>query len=260
MAWKMWRVYAGVTLDIPLTPVSDQAAAKNLTRAKERLRFRSPAERARHRMNMARRHFVRLVNNTFVPGDLYATLTFDDEHEVHTFDDAKRIRGLIRRKLRRACPEGNFVIVMGRGKSTNRIHMHIVAHGVPQETLERLWTWGAVLAPRPLREHNYFVGEDGQKVDHGADFTGLATYLFHHWTEEQGGHYYMASGAMRQPEPEPPERVEWQYSDRQPPEAPPGYVYIGRDATPFGYYCYHYIWDPKTADREAAALSADWQT
>lgn len=243
MAWKKRRRFAGPTLDQEIVPVSDLAAAKCIKTAKERLRFKDLAERVKHRMDMARRHFVRMFNATFFPGDLYATPTFDDDHEVHTFAEARHIRALYRRKLRRACPGSIFVIVMGRGKSTARIHFHIVAQGVPEETLCKLWTWGKVQAVRALRPHNYYE-VDGVKQDHGADFTGLATYLFNHWTEEQGGHYYMASGNVRQSDDEEPTNAKRRYSDKNPPEAPKGYIYIGRDTTPYGYSCYHYIWDP----------------
>ncbi len=245
MAWMKRRRFAGVTLDQEVVPISDKAA-KNVKTAKPKLRFKDAAERLAHRMNMARRHFIRMFNATFRPGDIYGTPTFDDEHEVHTFAEARHIRTLYRRKLRRACPDGVFVIVMGRGKSTARIHFHIVAQGVPQEVLEKLWTWGKVQSVRALRAHNYYE-KNGVKVDHGPDFTGLATYLFNHWTEEQGGHYYMPSGNVRQSDDEEPTNAKRRYSDKHPPEAPDGYIYIGRDTTPYGYSCYHYIWDPEAA-------------
>lgn len=234
------RVFAGVTLDQEVMPCTDPVSG-NMKKAKPKLRFKDDNQRVKHRMDMARRHFIRVFNATFRAGDLYATLTFDDAHEVHTFAEARRIRDNYWRRLRRACPGAVMVIVMGRGKSTSRIHFHLVAQNVPEETLKKAWTWGMVLEPvRVLRSHNTY-----DNVDHGADFRGLATYLFNHWTPEQGGHYYKPTRNMQQPDAEPQTEAKRRYSPQKPPHAPEGYLYIGCDPTPYGYVCYHYILDPK---------------
>lgn len=241
MSRQMKRpVYAGSTLDIEVVTCTDPKSGK-IKDAKPKLRFKDEAERAVHRMGMALRRFIRKFNATFRPGDLYATLTFDDAHEVHTFSEARRIRNAFWRKLRRAYPEAVMVIVMGRGKSTSRIHFHLVTQGVPEEAIKKAWAWGMVLEPiRVLRAHNTY-----DNVDHGADFTGLATYLFNHWTEEQGGHYYKGTRNMKQPDPERPTEVKTKYSNKRPPKEPNGYLYVGCDTTPYGYACYHYVLDPK---------------
>ncbi|MEI3580623.1 MAG: hypothetical protein V8Q30_11940 [Acutalibacteraceae bacterium] len=72
---------------------------------------------------------------------------------------------------------------MGRGKSTNRIHFHMISDGIPEETISGKWNDASVIHIRHLREHNYYNG-----VDYGQDYTGLADYLFNHWTPEQGGY------------------------------------------------------------------------
>lgn len=243
------NVWAGVTLDQEVMIVSDPKDG-DIKKARPKLRFKSEEERAKHRMDMARRAFIRKFNETFRPGDFYSTLTFDDEHEVHTFAEARRIRDNYYKRLKRACPGAVICIVMGRGMTTSRIHFHLVTQGVTEEVIRGKWTWGMVLKPiRVLREHNYYEDDTGRKVDHGADFQGLAAYLFDHWTPEQGGHYYKASRNMRQPEPDDPEECEELYTDKYPPQAPEGYLYIGCDATPFGYVCYHYIKAPEWEGR-----------
>ena len=236
----MQDVYAGVTLDKAVMLVSDPKDG-DIKKAKPKLRFKDEAQRAKHRMDMARRRFIRTVNATFRPGDLYATLTFDDDHEVHTFSEARHIRDVFWRRLRRANKDAAMVIVMGRGKSTSRIHFHLVVQGLTQEDIKRCWTWGMVLEPiRVLRAHNKY-----DNVDHGADFRGLASYLFDHWSEEQGGHYYKGTRNMRQADRDEPEECDNLYTDKYPPEAPEGYIYIGCDPTPYGYICFHYVRDPK---------------
>ena len=72
---------------------------------------------------------------------------------------------------------------MGRGKGTHRIHFHMVSEGIPEEQIRKLWGMGEIVRIEHLREHNYYSG-----IDHGQDYTGLANYLFGHWTPEQGGH------------------------------------------------------------------------
>lgn len=62
------------------------------------------------------------MNENFSPLSLYSTLTFDDDSEVHTFSEARRIRDNYFRRLQRACPDAKIIIYMGRGKSTKLIH------------------------------------------------------------------------------------------------------------------------------------------
>lgn len=244
------RVWAGCTLDQEVMVVSDPQDG-DIRKARPKLRFKNEEERAKHRLDRARREFIRRFNETFRAGDAYDTLTFDDAHEVHTFAEARRVRDNYYDRLRRACPEAVICIVMGRGKTTSRIHLHMVTQGVPEEVIRAKWKEGMVLQNehRELREHNYYPDAEGRKVDHGQDFRGLAAYLFDHWSEEQGGHYYKASRNMRAPEREEREECRELYTDHYPPEAPAGYQYIGCDTTPFGFVCYHYIRTPERSHR-----------
>ena len=155
--------------------------------------FESAEERAEFNRQIARRRFARDVNANFTPRGYYVTLTFDIEHELHTFDDARRVRDNYIRRLLRACPEGRGFIVMGRGKSTNRIHMHMICEGISPEIIRAKWGLGEVVAVTPLREHNFYNG-----IDCGQDYTALAYYCFDHWTREQGGHRYKRFGELRQ--------------------------------------------------------------
>lgn len=242
------RVWAGCTLDQEVMIVSDPKDG-DIKKARPKLRFKTEEERAEHREKMALKRFVRRFNATFRAGDLYATLTFDDAHEVHTFAEARRVRDIYWRRLRRRFPEAVIVLVMGRGKSTSRIHFHLVAQGISGKALKACWTWGMVLEPiRVLREHNYYIDAQGNKVDHGADFRGLATYLYQHWTEEQGGCHYKATRNMQGPDREEQRECKRRYTDKYPPKPPKGYLYIGCDISPWGYACYHYVLDPHRRD------------
>ena len=113
------RLFSGAVCEQIVYNVPDRADVK---KSAPRLRFKSEEEREQHRLGISRRNHARLVNENFSPTSLYSTLTFDDEHEVHTFEEAKRIRTLYVRRLKYACPDAVIFIYLGRGKSTNRIH------------------------------------------------------------------------------------------------------------------------------------------
>lgn len=204
----------------------------------KRSRFKDEEEYKRFKANIVVRNGIRKFNAAFVVGDLYTTLTFDDDWEVHTFGEARKVRRNFVRALQRAHPEAVIWCTMGRGKSTNRIHFHIVCHGIPEAFLRQKWKYGKVIHVRPLRAHNYYDGKDL-----GADFTGLAEYLLAHWTEEQGGHRYYLSKNARPPEAENATEVKvfGGYSDKRPPKAPKGYMLVEEHSTRYGRSCYKYV-------------------
>ncbi len=228
------RIYSGVVCEQIVYSVSDRI--KNIGKSSPRVRFKNEEERAAHRIGIARRKHARLVNENFSPSSLYSTLTMDDEHEVHTFDEARRLRSLFRRRLQYAYPDAKIIIYMGRGKSTHRIHFHMLSDGIPREFIEKSWQLGLVKRTESLRDHNYYDG-----IDYGQDYTGLANYLFDHWTAEQGGHYYMSTRNMRQPEEEDAIEVKRLYTKDKPPRAPKGYELRESKVTEFGFLYYKYI-------------------
>ena len=58
-------------------------------------------------------------------------MTFDIEHECHEYADVKRVRDLFVRRLKYAYPDAVIFIYVGRGKSTQRFHIHMVSNDVP---------------------------------------------------------------------------------------------------------------------------------
>lgn len=206
-----------------------------------RQRFRDEEERAAFLKEISRRQHFRSFMANFSPTSLYSTLTFDDEHEVHTFQEAKRIRNNFRRVLQYAYPDAVFFIYLGRGKSTNRIHLHMVSEGIPEDILSKKWKYGMIKRIEHLREHNNYDG-----VDHGQDYTGLANYLFNHWTPEVGGHRWFQTKNARKPEREPVKevRVRGGYSEKHPPRAPKGYTLVEVKTTKYGYHYFKYVWMP----------------
>jgi hypothetical protein len=203
-----------------------------------RPRFADEGERAAHREAMARRKFVRMVNANFSPSSLYGTLTFDDAHELHDFADARRVRDNFVRRLRYAFPNAVICVVMGRGGLTSRIHFHTITEGIPADEIAKRWPYGEIKRIEPLREHCTYDG-----VDHGPDYTGLANYLFDHWTPEQGGHHYYITRNAREPdvrEAEPCKRV---YTEDKPPVMR-GYTLVETRSNSYGYIYYKFVKEP----------------
>ena len=101
------RIFSGVVCEQEVYTVSDRA---NIKKAEPRPRFKDDEERAQHRIGISKRKHQRLVNENFSPLSLYSTLTFDDDSEVHTFSEARRIRDNYFRRLQRACPDAKIII------------------------------------------------------------------------------------------------------------------------------------------------------
>lgn len=201
-------------------------------------RFEDEEAYEKFKEGISRRKHRRQFHANFSPSSLYSTLTFDDDYEVHTFQEAKRVRRNFLRVLKNGFPEAVVFFYMGRGKSTKRIHFHMVSEGIPEEFINKKWKYGKVKLIAHLREHNYFNG-----VDHGQDYTGLADYLFDHWTEEVGGHRWMQTKNAKKPDAERPKKVHVRggYSKKRPPIAPDGYKLVEIKATKYGYYYFKYV-------------------
>ena len=127
------RIFSGVVCEQEVFNVSDRLT--DIKKAEPRPRFKTEEEREQHKIGISRRKHARLVNENFSPRSLYSTLTLDDENEVHTFKEAKRIRDLFVRRLKYAFPDAVIFIYLGRGKNTNRIHAHMLSDGVPEAVI-----------------------------------------------------------------------------------------------------------------------------
>ena len=240
------RTFSGVVCEQEVYDVSERADIK---RAEPRQRFKTDEEREQHRIGISRRKHARLFNENFNPQSLYSTLTFDVENEVHEWKDGKKLRDLFVRRLKYAFPEAVIFIYMGRGKKTQRFHLHMVSNGIPEEFIKQKWEFGSVLRIEHLREHNYYDG-----VDHGQDYTGLANYLFDHWTPEQGGHRWKQTRNARKPDRETPKECKWIYTESKPPRAPKGYILVETRSTKYGYLYFKYVKEPEKRKRKRAAI------
>ena len=250
------RKFSGCVCEQIVYTVSSGAGLK--TSKPKKPRFQTEAEREEFNQKISAAKFAALVNANFGPTSFYSTLTLDADNEVHTAQEMRRIRDNYYRRLLYRYPEAKLVIVYGRGKSTNRFHLHMITDGIPVDEIGRLWGLGSVIDCKPLRKHNYYVNQNGDKVDHGQDYTALANYLHGHWRKEFGGHRWKASRNCVRPEPEPATEAVREYSPQRPPVAPRGYILVEARATQYGFLYFKYVWDPKKkyeSDREPLNLA-----
>lgn len=237
------RTFSGCVCEQEVYTVSDRI--RNIGSAEpKRPRFKTEEEREKHYTGVARRKHARYFNENFSPTSLYSTLTFDDEHEIHDYNSAKRIRDNYCRVLKYHFPNSVIFLYIGKGKSTHRLHLHMVSEGIPAAMIKEKWIYGSIRRVDPLRAHNYYEG-----VDMGQDYTGLANYLFDHWTKEQGGHRWKMTKNARKPEREPAKVVKpipakapkERYTLDRPPKAPAGYMLVEKRTTSYGYLYFRYV-------------------
>lgn len=238
------RTFSGVVCEQEVYDIPDRI--KDVRNAKPpRPRFKTEEEREQHRIGISRRKHTRLVNSNFTHNSLYSTLTLSNQFEVHTFEEAEKIRKNFMKRIKRKFPDARMMIYMGRGKSTHRIHFHMLSDGVPEEAIRQKWNLGNIIRIDHLKEHNYYDG-----IDYGEDYTGLANYLFDHWTPEQGRKRWSATQNLIKPEEEAPKEIKREYTETKAPLAPKGYILAESKSTKYGYLYFKYVKKPPKKSRK----------
>lgn len=248
------RIFAGPICEQIVYRVPERANAQEWDpeKAVRRERFRNQEEYEKFKENISRRrHYLGFMAN-YGTDAVFSTLTFDDEHELEEFQDAKKIRNNFRRMLQRAYPGAKFRIYMGRGRTTHRIHFHMVCQGIPLECWQEnrlqlgedkpLWKYGSIRRTAYLRKKC----RDKRGNDIGQDYKALADYLFDHWRPEVGGHRWFATKNEVQPEKEPAKEVRILgagYSEKRPPVAPKGYRLSVVEQNEYGFQRFRYVVD-----------------
>ena len=125
------RLFTGAVCTQIVYTVSDGADKK--TSKPRKLRFQTQAERDEFNSKQSLDRLVALMNANFSPTSLYSTLTLNAENEVHTAEEMRRVRDNLVRRMQYHYPEAKIVAFYGRGKTTNRFHLHLVTEGIPEE-------------------------------------------------------------------------------------------------------------------------------
>lgn len=228
------RTFSGCVCEQEVFTVGD--GTKKIKGAVPRPRFKTDAERERHRRQQAKRQNARAVNENFSPTSLYSTLTFDRDNEVHEMAEAERIAANFIKSIKRKYQEVKIRLYLGQGKHTHRIHCHMLSDGVPAEVIAQKWKYGTVLRIEHLRKDNYYNG-----INHGQDYTGLADYLFEHWAPGRGGHCCRYTRNAIAPPGEDTKEIKRTYTEQKPPTPPKGFVLVESKASEFGYLYFKYV-------------------
>lgn len=233
------KTYSGVVLEQELFNIAPNT--RKLRDAEPRLPpYAVDAVREEFNLKQSLRRFIRLINHNFGPWSWYVTLTLDAQHYVDDFGEAAKLLDNYIRRLQYSCPDLVAVAVMGRGIKTDRIHFHMIISGTDREIISKKWKNGKIRRIEHLRENNFYNGKN-----HGKDYTGLATYMFNHWTPEQGGKRWRPTRSLRQPDKDKPTPVKRKYSETKPPQTPKGYMLVEAKSTRWGYQYFKYVRIPK---------------
>lgn len=197
----------------------------NLTRAKrDMVGPGTPEAMKRYNEELAVRRLTRLINENFVPDDLWVTLEYENHNRPASHNEAQPIMSAFSRKLRNLFKEYGvelkYINVRGYTKS-GLIHHHLVIpQGVPTRRITQLWRehiGASAKAHPPFYVPLYPDGE----------YSNLAAYIVdqihNEWMQDKKYiKKWICSRNLKKPQEDPPEDIEeikWQ----EPPEAWEGY-------------------------------------
>ena len=154
----------------------------------------STAQRDLNERN-ARKTLERLVNANFKEGDLWITLTYDEEHLPETMEEAVRnmqkyMQRINYQRKKRGLPPARYIYVTEHNEDTEvRWHHHIIMDGaMDRDTVESCWKLRTRNTVRKI-----VPDEDG--------LTGMAKYVTKEgYTRKKYERRWNASKGLRKPE------------------------------------------------------------
>lgn len=223
------KTLSGAVLEIEQYTIPDNIV--NIKRSTPKIRKDlTPEEKAEHNRQKSEKHFIRIINTNFTSSAYYVTHTYDDEHLPVNYDEAVKIINKYSRRLKYSNPDARIIAVTGYGIISGRLHHHLIIDGVAESDILNKWIHGKVSKAEHLREHNYYNG-----IDHGEDFTDLACYLHRHTPPEHKGKRWYQTKNLQKPNQKPAKEVKTAYSEKNPPKAPKGYIFVE------SYRCTYYV-------------------
>ena len=184
----------------------------------------TPEAMKQYNKELAIRRLTRLINENFVPDDLWATLTYELETRPQSKKEAKAIFSAFMPKLRRLYNEYGIELKYVKRTALGQrgaLHHHVVIpQGVPTRRITQLWKehiGASAKAHPPFYVPLYPDGE----------FSTLAAYIVGQMEEDMDEEKYerswVGSRNLKKPQEDPPEDIEeikWQ----EPPVAWEGYT------------------------------------
>lgn len=152
------RYHCGEYLEVDIYPVFEYQRGRS--------KKRKPTSETQKKLNQrnAERKLIRLLNTNFTSKDIRFDLTYNQQNNPETPEEAQKqlqnfIRRLKRYRKKQALPELKYVAVTEQGTRSKRLHHHIVmSGGVDITVLAEIWGRGYTTA-KPLQfDENGIVG------------------------------------------------------------------------------------------------------
>lgn len=183
----------------------------------------TPDAMKRYNKELAVRRLTRLINENFVPDDLWVTLTYEKETRPQNKQEAKTQLSAFCVKLRKLYAEFNVELKYLKRTALGErgaLHHHlIIPQGVPTRRITQLWKEHIGASARAHPPFYVPLYPDGE-------FSTLAAYIVGQMAEdmeeEKFERKWVGSRNLKKPQEDPPEdiyEIKWQ----EPPVAWEGY-------------------------------------
>ena len=162
-----------------------------LKKHKEIRRISSKTRRNLNDKN-SRKYLNRLINCNFGDDDIWATLTYDNEHLPRTEDEALKkfqyyIRKLNKYRAKKGIGKAKYIYITEKSSGKKRFHHHmIIDHELTMDEIEKLWPYGR-------RNNTRRIHEDKEGLN------GLASYLTKEKDREKGKKRWNCSKGLKKP-------------------------------------------------------------
>lgn len=145
MGYKTKTIKSGKQMEVEIYPIFGRTQEQKARKEKQKI---SSEAMARHNLEAARRHLVRLANCNFTEKDLHVTLTYTGQ--TPTFEQAQKdarnfLRAIKRRRKKQGLPEAKYIYTIEDSENgeEKRIHCHMfLSGGISREEIEKLWAKG----------------------------------------------------------------------------------------------------------------------
>lgn len=156
--YRLKRIDYGTQTDLEIYPIWKKGGAVRTVKSK----VSKDSQKALNEKN-SRKKFIRLVNENFEDGDVWATFTYSKRKEPKTYEAARREIVNYLRRVKYYCkktgrPEPKYMYATAYGYDKNnrvRCHHHVFISERDRDLLESLWTKGGRTQTRYLVSDEY---------------------------------------------------------------------------------------------------------
>lgn len=166
-------VYAGNTVDISETYPTQFGDLLTRERAPKISRG-TPEAMKRYNAELAARRLAQIMNENFIPDDIWVTFTYEKHNRPENYNDACKVLSLFTRKLRKLYSRYGIELKYVKGTAIGErgaLHHHVVIpQGVPKREITKLWREHIGASDKAHPPFYVELYPDG-------DFSSLASYI-----------------------------------------------------------------------------------